>query len=274
MKKIIGIILALMMCFVFAIPAMAQDEVVTDQPDAVVDSDGIAFTATKSIDITESLSNDAQVDVVGYFDKMKYITIDTFKHINIDFTNEISVNSDGEAETFGYQINMENWFEDMGITKESETVTTSEELVKDPNVNPQNDRWTRYTTVVTTERSSSTEFIPNERTALIDPSINDNDGFIGVNQSPGNMNNQANASAAAVIAGDAQLIEANGFAVQASLFNFIYSDQSVNMDIILDSINGNSGIVGVNQSTGNMNNQFNSAALAAGLNPETTGALG
>lgn len=286
MKKFIGFVLAVMMCFMFAIPAMAQDaaedngKVIDIAPvDILVPvPEAIDLSVEKEITISEDLHNYAQMDMIGYFDKMKYITIDTFKHINIDFTNEIIVNSDGEAEVFGYQLNTENIFLDFGVTKTDQTVTKSSDVVKNPDVDPsldgENGRWDRYTTLTSEKTENTTTFVPNQRTALIDPSVNDNNGFIGVNQSPGNLNNQANASAAAVIAGDEQLIEANGFSVQASLFNFLWSDQSLNTDIIADSINGNSGVVGVNQSSGNMNNQFNSAALAAGLNSDTTGALG
>ena len=128
-------------------------------------------------------------------------------------------------------------------------------------------------TITTVTTVDEEVFDPNVRTAVINPSINDNDGVVGVNQSPGNMNNQANVSAMAVIESEKQLIEANGFAVQASLFNEVFADRSVASNEILDSINNNNGIVGVNQSAGNINNQYNSAAMAAGLGLETTGAL-
>ena len=77
-----------------------------------------------------------------------------------------------------------------------------------------------------------------------------------------------------MIAGDKQLVEANGFAIQASLLNYIFGDRSVNTNTISGSISNNNGIVGVNQSSGNINNQLNSAALAAGLDSITNGALG
>lgn len=257
MKKIFGIGLALMMCFAFVVPAMAVDQV---KPDV---------TATKTITIEEELYNSADVDLKGLFDKEKWIYIETSKQINIDFDGHtIEVKADGEAETFGSQINTENYYDDAGITTTDTTTTTTPVEIK---TNHGRDTIIEYETTTTT----TTTFTPNERDASIEASINNNASVVGVNQSPGNMNNQANLAAMAVVAGDAQLIEANGFAVQASLFNELYSDQSVNSSSMDGSVNTNTGIVGVNQSSGNMNNQFNSAAMAAGLETrDTVGALG
>jgi hypothetical protein len=214
----------------------------------------------------------------GEFDKLKIITIDTYKHINVFFNTEIEVNADAEAETWGQQMNMENNFEDFGGVREvtTETTTVTEKEYKE-SYDPQNgDRFPTSVTETATTTVAVTEeiFEYNERTADVLDSINDNSGVVGVNQSPGNMNNQANMSAMAVIAGDKQLVEANGFAVQASLFNRIFGDRSVNTNTISGSISNNNGIVGVNQSSGNINNQLNSAALAAGLDSVTNGALG
>ena len=263
MKKILSIGLSLVMCVAFVGIAAAQD---------------MNVNINKDISINESLYDYAGTEMYGEFDKLKIITIDTYKHINVFFNTEIEVNADAEAETWGQQMNMENNFEDFGgvreVTTETETVTEKEYK---ESYDPQNgDRFPTSVTETETVTVAVTEeiFEYNERTADVLDSINDNSGVVGVNQSPGNMNNQANMSAMAVIAGDKQLVEANGFAVQASLFNRIFGDRSVNTNTISGSISNNNGIVGVNQSSGNINNQLNSAALAAGLDSVTNGALG
>ena len=265
MKKILSIGLALAMCLAFSGIAAAQEgpQFVQYFPEV-----------EKRIVVDEVLYDYADTGMKGYFDKQKFITIDTYKHINVFFNTEIEVNADGEAETWGQQMNMENIYEDFG-DKRTKTTTTKETgdpkvVIVDGEDGPERVPVTPVNESITTEEI----WEYNERTADMLDSINDNSGVVGVNQSPGNMNNQANLSAMAVIAGDKQLVEANGFAVQASLFNYIYSEYSVNTNTISGSISDNNGIVGVNQSSGNINNQFNSAALAAGLDAVTNGALG
>jgi hypothetical protein len=298
MKKLLILTLASVMCVAFAGIAVAQDinmNVNTNtnaNANAFANADDSFSTAfadaysgsfananvTKNIAVDEVLEDYASTDMVGYFDKMKIITIDTYKHINVFFNTEIGVSSDGEAETWGQQMNLENSFEDEGGVREetTEVTTVTEKEYKDSYDPGTGDRFPTSVTETETETVATTVQVYdyNERIADITGSINDNAGVAGVNQSPGNMNNQANLSAMAVIAGDEQLIEANGFGVQASLFNVIYSSYSKNTNAITDSISDNNGIVGVNQSSGNINNQFNSAALAAGLGDVTNGALG
>jgi hypothetical protein len=98
--------------------------------------------------------------------------------------------------------------------------------------------------------------------ASITDSINDNEGIIGVNQNAGNMNNQTNGVAAAVGLGAVfALSEADLGQVNSN--NKVEEVATVKRSIIDGSINGNSGIVNVNQSSGNMNNQGNVVSLAA-----------
>jgi hypothetical protein len=110
-------------------------------------------------------------------------------------------------------------------------------------------------------------------------SINDNSGIVGVNQATGNMNNQGNVVSLAITDGatkvDSDFVdghyffkggfaEAQASADQRNKLNLVYEDRSdLKLDLIKDSINHNKGIVGVNQSVGNMNNQLNQVALAA-----------
>jgi hypothetical protein len=97
---------------------------------------------------------------------------------------------------------------------------------------------------------------------LIDGSINTNTGIVGVNQSVGNINNQANqVSVAAATNALVALSEADLGQINAA--NRILEFGTVKVDTINNSINGNTGIVGVNQSAGNMNNQMNMVSIAA-----------
>jgi hypothetical protein len=100
------------------------------------------------------------------------------------------------------------------------------------------------------------------KSATIARSINDNSGIINVNQNAGNMNNQSNAVAAAVGIG-AELALSEGDLGQENSHNTVDELETVKVSTIQGSINGNSGIVNVNQSTGNMNNQGNVVSISA-----------
>ena len=99
---------------------------------------------------------------------------------------------------------------------------------------------------------------------LLTNSILGNFGIVGVNQSVGYMNNQAN-----VVAVAASLLE-NGILValaeadlgQVTSHNRVDEVVTEKIDRILNSINSNHGIVGFNQSSGNMNNQANVVSIS------------
>jgi hypothetical protein len=50
---------------------------------------------------------------------------------------------------------------------------------------------------------------------------------------------------------------------QVNIRNHVHEVQTVKLDLITNSANGNSGVVGVNQSVGNMNNQASAVSVAA-----------
>ena len=132
-----------------------------------------------------------------------------------------------------------------------------------------------------------------EKDALIEDSINDNTGIVGVNQSVGNMANQGNVAAIAVI-GDFDssalaFTNTQAFADQENTGNSVHHEELLQTDppggdplvdpldpnltatigsngLGLGSINNNSGVVGVNQDAGSMNNQHNLLALAVAFN--------
>lgn len=118
-------------------------------------------------------------------------------------------------------------------------------------------------------------FLPPQKESLITGSINYNTGIVSVNQNAGNMNLQLNnlalaanvsvaldpfgvtGAGAAVALSEADLGQING----ANTVNEVNTHKA---DRIVASMNNNIGIVNVNQSSGNMNNQANILSLAVG----------
>jgi hypothetical protein len=113
-----------------------------------------------------------------------------------------------------------------------------------------------------------------ERTAVISDSVNGNNGITQVNQNAGNWNNQANTAAVALGEADGAILAlADAFLGQENTGNTVDAFTTIKTDVISGSVNGNTGITNVNQTTGNMNNQgvaisFSGiAALGLGGNP-------
>ncbi len=112
------------------------------------------------------------------------------------------------------------------------------------------------------------------REARIENSLNDNTGVVHVNQSPGNMNNQANALSIAV-SFDAGVALAESDLGQFNTGNTVsetnvgagFAQSEPKTATITGSVNGNSGVIGVNQSAGNMANQANIVSFAVARNP-------
>jgi hypothetical protein len=101
-----------------------------------------------------------------------------------------------------------------------------------------------------------------DKTAYILNSVNNNEGIVGVNQNAGNNNNQANGVALAVGFGShVALAEAD--LGQYNAFNTVESFETFRPDLIQGSINDNSGVVTVNQTTGNNNNQGSMISFSA-----------
>jgi hypothetical protein len=112
-----------------------------------------------------------------------------------------------------------------------------------------------------------------EINALIRGAINWNLGITHVNQNAGNMNNQANVLAAAVGLpedpnvqdGEAQVALAEADLGQFTSGNIVFERGVTRSSTMSASVEHNTGIGGVNQSTGNMANQANVAAFAAAI---------
>jgi len=112
------------------------------------------------------------------------------------------------------------------------------------------------------------------REARIESSLNDNTGVVHVNQSAGNLNNQANALSiaisfdAGVALAESDLGQFNtGNTVSESQVGAGFAQSEPKTAAITGSVNGNSGVIGVNQSAGNMANQANVVSFAVARNP-------
>jgi hypothetical protein len=125
------------------------------------------------------------------------------------------------------------------------------------------------------------EFLPQiddifddpDHEATISNSIIGNDGIVGVNQNAGNMNNQTNAVAMVIGEGNATVLTEASLG-QENSFNNVTGIETVKVDLISGSINENSGVVSVNQSVGNMNNQGSAIAFGALKTTATIGVPG
>ncbi len=102
---------------------------------------------------------------------------------------------------------------------------------------------------------------PTNLSATINGSIDNNIGVVGVNQNAGNMNNQTNSLALAV-GPDAVYALAEANLGQENAHNIVMELNTGKADTITGSVNGNTGIVQVNQSVGNMNNQASAFSIS------------
>jgi hypothetical protein len=91
------------------------------------------------------------------------------------------------------------------------------------------------------------------KTATISGSINTNAGIVDLNQNAGNANNQSNADAIGIALGGVLALSEAALG-QVNAHNDVDEVQTVRRGLIENSIAGNTGIVKVNQATGNFNN--------------------
>jgi hypothetical protein len=98
--------------------------------------------------------------------------------------------------------------------------------------------------------------------AIITGSFNVNEGVFMGNQNSGNVNSQHNVLALAV-ADTAVWALSDAGLNQVNSGNVALETNTVKRDLITNSVNGNTGIVMINQSVGNMNNQATVVSVAA-----------
>jgi hypothetical protein len=102
------------------------------------------------------------------------------------------------------------------------------------------------------------------RDALIEDSVNGNEGITAVNQATGNMNNQANIVSMAVA------LESGVALSEGLLGQDNHRNDNVEFDVfktakIIGSVHGNTGVSQVNQASGNLANQANVASISLTL---------
>ncbi len=100
---------------------------------------------------------------------------------------------------------------------------------------------------------------------LIQDSLQGNRGIVSVNQESGNLNNQANVRVIALAEPGAFLQDVELWGSATKTGNTLISNGGEREDRIEGSFGGGVGIIGVNQSSGNMNQQANVLVLAVGL---------
>ncbi|MEW6328469.1 MAG: hypothetical protein AB1487_12915 [Thermodesulfobacteriota bacterium] len=114
--------------------------------------------------------------------------------------------------------------------------------------------------------------VPIKKSATINTGVGDSSaGVMGINQSPGSLNNQGNATSVSMAAdGDAFLHaesaaeKKNGVIGENGSGNSVAATEITRENTIDASLKGAAGILGVNQSAGSINNQDNAASLAVG----------
>ncbi len=104
------------------------------------------------------------------------------------------------------------------------------------------------------------------RSVVFAGSGNNHSGLLAVNQDAGNLSSQANIHAIAVSTGGAAVESLHVYGVQELRDNTVtVRDSGPRETRIVDSFQGGAGIVGINQSAGNLNQQLNVVAVGVGL---------
>jgi hypothetical protein len=173
-----------------------------------------------------------------------------FKHAQIERSINNNSGIVGVNQDVGNMVNQANVVA-LAVTNSESALTHSQ---------AESDQIAAFNTNV--HRESSLALESGNLTANITGSINNNAGVVGVNQNAGNMNNQANLVAMSVGIGSHFALSESALG-QINANNTVTEVGTVKFDVIADSVNGNSGIIAVNQSVGNMNNQASAVSVAA-----------
>lgn len=110
------------------------------------------------------------------------------------------------------------------------------------------------------QKNKRNDIVSKFSASLSGLSVSDNSGITGVNQASGSMNNQANAVSVAIGTAPAIALSEADLG-QVNAWNTAINIASVSLAIA--EVTGNTGITGVNQSSGHMNNQANVVSVAA-----------
>lgn len=114
------------------------------------------------------------------------------------------------------------------------------------------------------------EVVDEGRTATINASINENTGITGVNQNAGDANNQHNSVSLTVGLGSIAALSESALG-QDNAGNSLLEVNTARFNALTDSVNANSGITAVNQTTGNFNNQASVVSFSATISTVSVG---
>jgi hypothetical protein len=107
------------------------------------------------------------------------------------------------------------------------------------------------------------------RSTLFENSGRDNLGIVNVNQDAGNLNNQANVTAIAILQGGvpsgSAVLGVDIAAAASKTGNTVITSGGHRENRIVNSFGGTVGLVNANQSVGNLNSQANLVALSLGV---------
>ncbi len=217
---------------------------------------------------------------------MAQVTFDNSTSGTTTYSIEIGVTPAGAQVltiTDNLGINVQNNFYDemklinnkTDIITNTETITKDKDIDFDVNVTLDTDKAAEAIAVVkgVNDLTFGCENC-SEKVATIFNSILDNVGIVNVNQASGHINNQGNVISLAVDTGPVgngtgsdSFVEALASVEQLNTLGLNNTEQTPTLNAsIQDSILRNIGIVNVNQSVGNMNNQHNVIALGVSLN--------
>jgi hypothetical protein len=215
--------------------------------DIIVEQDAVLEGAAQAdVNINQKNDNNQVDDAVDGTLTDFELELDAFIGGDADGEGSINLNTGivGVNQDVGNMVNQANNVA-FAITDSATSVTHSEAWAEQINTN---------------NFSRQEEFLEGEepfepdKTTEIEESVNDNAGVVGVNQNAGNNNNQANGVAMAVGEGSHVALAESALG-QVNSGNELFAIETVHTNLITESVSRNSGVVGVNQTTGNNNNQ-------------------
>ncbi|MBW2569018.1 MAG: hypothetical protein JRD93_06380 [Deltaproteobacteria bacterium] len=155
------------------------------------------------------------------------------------------------------------------VKEEETTITKNIEIGVNQNTFVEQSAETSNTGSVDNSGNEIAEINVDSSAIIQNSSFNGVDGIISINQAPGSMNNQGNSVSISFAkdGADTLLRSASSFD-QSSLGNTLTAEDSIHSNTIkANAFNSLSGVIGINQSAGNLNSQNNIACISTGGNP-------
>jgi hypothetical protein len=262
MKKVAIILALAALVGAQAVPAdafVAVTALIEKEKDVFVDE---RITKTKTVTITvdmlkvavgaaeaQALSN--QINAVNFSGPFQEGDISMLLEKHVSIVDSVNSNTGivGVNQDAGNTVNQANVVA-LALTNSQTAVTNAQAEAS------------QFTVFNRSVHEELTVDLSGDLTSTIVRSVNGNAGIVGVNQNVGNSNNQTNTVALAVGIGSLFALSEAALG-QVNVGNHVHEISTVKYNTIVDSVNGNTGIVGVNQATGHMNNQASAVSVAA-----------